>query len=302
MTTATEAAYREFRPLSFSIAYRMTGSASEAEDIVQDAFLRFHRAAENGTVIESPRAFVSTVTTRLAIDHMRSAKTRRESYFGPWLPEPVITSNNSEFERAERTDSLSLSFLVLLERLTPVERAVFLLREIFDYSYEEIAEIVGKSDTNCRQLFVRARKHIEETKKRFTATKEERQSLADRFFEAAQRGDLNSLVAFLSMEVAFYGDGGGKGRGLPQPVFGAEKVHRFLVTGIFGKFAQYGVRAERAEINGAPGALFFDVDNRLINAFVLEIGDGAIQTVLSIINPDKLTHLGYPLSPLATAG
>ena len=300
MTTATERAYREYRTLSFSIAYRMTGSVSEAEDIVQESFLRFHRATQNGLSIESPRAFLTTVTTRLAIDHMRSAKARRETYFGPWLPEPLITSNAPELELAEMVDSLSLSFFVLLERLTPVERAVFLLREVFGYDYQEIAKIVGKSQANCRQLFARGRQHIDEAKPRFTATKEEQQALAHRFFDAAQHGDVDGLMKLLASDVALYGDGGGKGRGLPQPLFGAERVHRFLATGIFGKFAQYGVRMQRTEINGAPGALFVDAENRLINAFVLEIAGGAVQTVRSIINPDKLTHLGYPLSPLAT--
>ncbi len=300
MTTTTEAAYHEYRPLSFSIAYRMTGSVSEAEDIVHESFLRFYRAEKSGVSIESPRAFLTTVTTRIAIDSMRSAKTRRETYFGPWLPEPLLTTHASPFDVVEMADSLSLSFLLLLERLTAVERAVFLLREVFDYGYDEIARIVGKTEANCRQLFVRARKHIDEEKPRFTTTKEEQQSLADRFFEAAQHGDLSRLIDFLARDVAFYGDGGGKGRGLPRPVFGAEKVHRFLSAGIFGRFAEYGVRTQRAEINGAPGALFFDAEDRLINALVLEIGDGAIQTVRSVINPDKLAHLGHPLSPLAT--
>ena len=299
--TATEAAYQEYRPLSFAIAYRMTGSVAEAEDIVQESFMRYHRATEGGTAIDSPRAFVTTVTTRLAIDHMRSAKLRRETYVGPWLPEPLLTSSTSEYELAELADSLSLSFRGLLERLTPVERAVFLLREVFDYGYDEIATIVDKSEANCRQLFVRAHKHIDEAKPRFAATKEQQQSLADRFFRAAQRGDLDGLITFLAKDAAFYGDGGGKGRGLPQPVFGAQRVHNFLAKGIFGKFAQYGLRMERAEINDAPGALLFDADGRLINALVLEISDGALQVVRSIINPDKLMHLGFPLSPLATS-
>ncbi len=302
MTTTTEDAYQQYRPLSFSIAYRMTGSVTEAEDIVQESFLRFHRAARSGPSIESPRAFVTTVTARLAIDHLRSAKVRRETYFGPWLPEPLLTSNAPELERTELHDSLSLSFLVLLERLNPVERAVFLLREVFDYDYGDIAKIVEKSEANCRQLFVRAHKHLEEGKPRFTATRSEQESLANHFFAAAQRGDLEALIQFLAPNASFYGDGGGKGRGLPQPLFGADKVHRFLATGMFAKFAQHGVRIQRAEINGSPGALFFDQEHRLINAFALEIAAGAIQSVRSIINPDKLTHLGYPLSPLATTG
>ena len=189
----------------------MLGTVGDAEDVVQDAFLRLQRARRDGTAIESPRAFLATVATRLAIDQLRSARARRESYFGPWLPEPLITATESDpAELAEMADSLSLSFLVLLETLSPVERAVFLLRQVFDYRYDEIAEIVDKNEANCRQIFARSRTRIDAGKPRFQADLEHQQELAHRFLAAFDRGEVDRLVEFLAADVAFYGDGGGK--------------------------------------------------------------------------------------------
>ena len=288
----------ELRPLLFSIAYRMLGSVGDAEDIVQEAMLRAERAEAEGERIESRKAFLTTVATRLAIDQLRSARARRETYFGPWLPEPLLTSTEPDAaEHAEMADSLSMSFLVLLETLSPVERAVFLLREVFEYGYDEIAEIVDKSEANCRQIFARARKRIDEGKPRFEADRRQQEELAERFMDAAENGELDRLVDFLAADVVFTGDGGGKGRGLPKPVYGRERVHR-LLRSFFPLYRETGATMRRTEINGKPGVLFLDADGRLINVFAFEIAGGAIQALRSIINPDKLGHLGYPLSDL----
>jgi RNA polymerase sigma-70 factor (ECF subfamily) len=292
-------AFAELRPLIFSIAYRMLGSVSDAEELVQEVFLRIHRALRDGERIESPRAYATTLATRLAIDQLRSARARRETYFGPWLPEPILTADEQPDQIAEMADSLSLSFLVLLEQLSPNERAVFLLREVFDYSYAEIAEILGTSEANCRQLLTRSRRHIQAGKHRFDADREEQRELAAKFFAAVEADRLSELVDYLAEDAVFQGDGGGKGRGLPRPIYGRERVNRLLRDGFFPGYQRIGARIEPTELNGEPGALCFDADGRLINVLCLEIADGAINTVRSVINPDKLAHLGYELSPLA---
>ncbi|MEN3283897.1 MAG: hypothetical protein V7607_5037 [Solirubrobacteraceae bacterium] len=289
----------ELRPLLFSIAYRMLGSVGDAEDVVQEAYLRAERAQADGTRIESRRAFLTTVTTRLAIDELRSARARRETYVGPWLPEPLLTSTEPDAgEHAEMADSLSMSFLVLLETLTPVERAVFLLREVFEYGYDEIAEIVGKSEANCRQILTRARKRIDEGKPRFEADRSQQEELARRFLEAFEEGNVDGLVELLAADAVFVGDGGGKGRGISRPVYGREHVTRLLVS-FLPRYRTASATVRLGEVNGQPGALFFDADERLVNVFAFEVAEGAIQAVRSVINPDKLAHLGYPLSPLA---
>ena len=282
----------ELRPLLFSIAYRMLGSASDAEDMVQEAFLRFHRETAAGTQVESPKSYLSAVTTRLCIDHLRSARVRRESYVGTWLPEPLLTEETSDAERhAETADSLSMGFLVLLESLTPVERAVFLLREVFEYDYDEIASVVGKSEENCRQIAVRARRQVQAGKPRFEASKAERDELARRFFAAAAEGDVEDLVSMLAADVVAYADGGGKGFAFPKPVHGREKVARLLQAGA-AQGRRLGVVAVRlAEINGQPGALFLDADDVAIAAVSLDIVDGQVQTMHAVSNPEKLAHL-----------
>lgn len=281
----------------FSIAYRMLGSASDAEDLVQEAYERLLRVSAAGTVIESRPAFLTTVTTRLAIDHLRSARVRRESYVGTWLPEPVLTDPDPA-ERAEMSDSLSLSFLVLLETLTPVERAVFLLREVFGYPYLEIAEIVDKSEANCRQLLSRARSRIDDGRPRFEVSEQQRDALTARFQAAAEDGEVTALVDLLAADVVFFGDGGGKARAVIAPVFGDQRVARLLV-GFFKRYASLGARLDVAHVNGQPGLLAFDAEDRLINVLALDIAEGMIQTVRSVINPDKLAHLGYRLSDVA---
>ena len=282
----------------FSIAYEMLGVVGDAEDIVQEAFLRLHRFERDGGLVESRRGFLTTVTARLAIDELRSARARRERYFGPWLPEPLLTDSEPDpAELAERADSLALSSLVLLERLSPVERAVFLLREVFDYEYAEIAETVQRTEVNCRQICARARRRVESGKPRISADKTEQQELAAQFVDAFEQGEVEPLVEMLAPDVVFTGDGGGKGMGLPKPVHGRGRVGRLL-----GAFVQQGhaagARMERVSVNRQPGTLNFDAERKLINVFVLEIADGSIQAVRSIINPDKLDHLGYQLSAL----
>ena len=282
----------ELRPLLFSIAYRMLGSASDAEDIVQEAFLRFHRETAAGTEVESPKSYLSAVTTRLCIDHLRSARVRRESYVGTWLPEPLLTEEVSDVERhAETADSLSMGFLVLLESLTPVERAVFLLREVFEYDYDEIASVVGKSEENCRQIAVRARRQVQAGKPRFEASKAEREELARRFFRAAGEGDVESLVGMLAADVVAYADGGGKATAFPRPVHGRDKVLRIL-KGPAARGERLSVSGIRlAEINGQPGAMFLDPDGVPVVAVSLDIVDGQVQTMHAVSNPEKLEHL-----------
>lgn len=287
--------YEKLRPLLFSIAYRMLGSASEAEDIVQEAFLRFHRAQEEGERIDSPRAWLSAVTTRLSIDQLRSARVRRETYTGTWLPEPLLTAD--EPDHAETADSLSMAFLVLLESLSPVERAVFLLREVFDYPYGEIAEVIGKSEVATRQLAVRARRHVEERKPRFEADRKRREELASRFFAAAEEGDTAGLMNLLADDVVLYGDGGGKAPALARPLYGAQRVAKTLVNWT-KQAARAGLSFELTAVNGEPGAVARDADGRVVSVLSLHIADGVVESVRSVVNPDKLAHLG----PVADAG
>jgi RNA polymerase sigma-70 factor (ECF subfamily) len=288
----TEAPYEELRPLLFSIAYRMVSSVSEAEDIVQEAFLRVHRAEAEGTKVDSPKAYLSAVVTRLSIDHLKSARPRREQYVGQWLPEPLLTDSAPHAAvQAETADSLSMAFLVLLESLTPVERAVFLLREVFDYDYAEIAKIVQRSEDNCRQLYVRARHHIDEGRPRFEASREQRDELARRFFAAAQLGDTNALVELLAADVVVYGDGGGKAPSWTEPIHGRERVAKLMVATL-AQVARLGGSVVTTALNGQPGVMFVDEEGRIAAVMSLEIGDGLVQTIRGITNPDKLAHLG----------
>ena len=298
--SADDGEFEELRPLLFSIAYRMLGTVSEAEDVVQDAYLRHQRALADGAEIESARAYLSAVVTRLAIDRLRSAQARREVYVGEWLPEPVLTDDDADTDpalHAEHADSLSLAFLVLLEQLSPVERAVFLLHDVFAYGYDEIAAIVGKSEDNPRQLATRARKHVEERRPRFEASREERDELARRFFAAAQDGDLAALESLLAHDVVLRGDGGGKVPALARALHGRNRVARTLLA-----WARQGARMPGAamrpiEVNGQPGALMLDPDGLVIGVMALDIAGGQVQGVSSIVNPDKLRHVG-PLADM----
>jgi RNA polymerase sigma-70 factor (ECF subfamily) len=265
--------------------------------MVQEAFLRYHRSRQEGVAIDSPKAWLAAVVTRLAIDHLRSARVRRETYVGQWLPEPVVTEQSPSEDRLEMTGSLSMAFLVVLETLSPVERAVFLLREVFDYDYAEIAGIVEKSEDNCRQIFTRAKRRIDARKPRFEPSREKRDELAGRFFAACREGSLNDLVSLLAADATFYGDGGGKTAAVMRPVLGRDRVAR-LILGIFSKGKLIATRMAPAEVNGQPGAITFDDRDRIVSVFALEIVDGAVHAVRSVINPDKLRHLG-PVSDLA---
>ena len=283
----------ELRPVSFAIAYQMLGSVSEAEDVVQEALLRVHRALDTGEQIASPRAFIATVTTRLAINELRSARARRELYVGEWLPEPIITDRQDDPARhAETADSLSLAMLVLLESLSPEQRAVLLLHDVFDYGYPEIAAIVGKSDDNVRQLATRARRHVKLRRPRFQTTRQQRDELARRFFAAAEQGDLAGLEALLAHDVELTGDGGGKVPALARSLRGRSRVASVIANGIRRVSELPGVSWRPVEVNGSPGALFLDGHQQLIGVLALDITDGQITSISSIVNPDKLTHLG----------
>jgi RNA polymerase sigma-70 factor (TIGR02957 family) len=283
----------ELRPVAFAIAYRMLGSVAEAEDVVQEALLRLHRTLEAGQHIESPRAFLATVTTRLAIDELRSARSRRERYVGDWLPEPIVTDGADDpARRAEMADSLSLALLVLLESLSPEQRAVLLLHDVFDYGYDEIAAIVDKSEPAVRQLAVRARSHVEQRRPRFQTSREQRDELARRFFAAVQDGDVAGLEALLAHDVVLTGDGGGKVPALGRRLQGRSRVARTLVNWIKWGSRVPGASLRPVEVNGAPGALLLDGEERLVAVWALEVSDGQITGVSSIINPEKLGHLG----------
>jgi RNA polymerase sigma-70 factor (TIGR02957 family) len=296
---ADEALLDELRPGAFAIAYRMLGTVSEAEDIVQEALFRFHRAQEEGERIESPRAYVSTVVTRLGIDQLRSSRRRREMYVGEWLPAPLVTSEEEDPARqAEMADSLSLSFLVLLESLSPEQRAVFLLHDVFDYGYDEVARIVGKSEANARQLASRARRHVEERRPRYEATRQQREKLADRFFAAVEEGDVKSLEAMLAEDVVLAGDGGGKVPALTRAMYGARRVARTLTTWSRLGLRLAGASIRRVEVNGQPGAILLDPDGNVVSVMALDIADDRVQGVRSVVNPDKLRHLG----PVADLG
>jgi RNA polymerase sigma-70 factor (ECF subfamily) len=289
--TAAEA-YEQLRPLMFSIAYQMLGEASEAEDIVQEAFLRYHRAEAGGARIDSPKAYLSAVTTRLCIDYLRSARVRRETYPGEWLPEPLLTDDApGPAGLTEQADSLSMAFLLLLERLSPVERAVFLLHDVFRYGYDEVAPIVGKSEGNTRQLALRARRHVAEHRPRFEASRRKREELAARFLSAVGDGDMDGLVEMLAADAVVYGDSGGISPSWPRPIVGRDRVIRLLLA-VAEQARQLGLVIRPAGINGQPGALLLDPGGALVSVMVLDIADGQVQTVRSIINPDKLRHLG----------
>ena len=290
--------FDELRPSAFAIAYRMLGSVSEAEEMVQEGFLRLHRAREGGDRIESPRAYLATVVSRLSLDQLRSARARRETYVGEWLPEPLSpTDEDDPFRKAEMADSLSLAFLVVLESLSPEQRAAFLLRDVFDEPYDRIAGIVGTSEQNARQLTTRARRRVAEARPRFEASREQREELASRFFAAVEDGDLAGLENLLADDVVLRGDGGGKARAVARPIHGRAKVARALGAGIRASVRLGGLTWHREDINGQPGALVLDRDDGLIGVMVLDIAEGRIQSVNSIVNPDKLRHLG-PLGDL----
>ena len=286
-------AYVDLRPLLFSIAYRMLGSVSEAEDIVQETFVRYQQALADGTTVESPKAYLSAVVTRLAIDHLKSARVRRETYVGEWLPEPLVTDGNAgdPAEQAEQVDSLSMSFLLLLERLTPVERAIFLLHDVFDYDFEEVGRIVGRTAATCRQHAVRARKFVAANRPRFDASEAERDELLRGFLAAADRGDVDGLIELLAEDAVVHGDGGGKVPQWSQPIVGAEKVARMFAS-LGSQVRRLGATLERHEVNGQPGVIFRGPNGGVFSVMSFEIVGGRVATIRSVVNPDKLGHVG----------
>ena len=281
--------FEELRPLLFSIAYRILSSVAEAEDAVQETWLRFDGTATRPT---STKAFLSATVTRIAIDVLRSARVRREEYVGPWFPEPLLSDPYQDPARSvELADSVSMAALLLLEQLSPLERTVFVLREVFAFGFEEIATTVGRSESACRQLLVRARRHMADGRPRFSADRREREELATRFFDALKDGDVGGLRELLAADVQFVGDGGGKAPQLAKAIAGAENVARVLGT-VFPWLIRIDVSCEPHEVNGEPGALFRDRDGKVLHTLALDVLDGRIQTIRAVINPDKLSHLG----------
>lgn len=281
--------FEHLRPLLFAIAYRILGSVSEAEDAVQEAWLRYEASLAQPV---STKAFLSTVVTRISIDVLRSARVRREEYVGQWFPEPLLVDPYVDPARsAELADSVSMAALLLLERLSPLERAVFVLRDVFGFDFSEIASVVGRSEAACRQLAVRARRHMDAGRPRFETDRRERDELAARFFDALREGDVDGLRELLAADVQMVGDGGGKAPQWARGIIGAENVARMLAS-TFPWFARIEVTLEPHEVNGHPGAIVRDRDNKVLNTLALDILDGRIQTIRSVINPDKLGHVG----------
>jgi RNA polymerase sigma-70 factor (ECF subfamily) len=282
--------FEELRPLLFSIAYRILGSVSDAEDALQETWLRYQATTTQPT---STKAFLSAVTTRISIDVLRSARVRREQYVGQWLPEPLLTDPYDDPARsAELADSVSMAALLLLERLSPLERAVFVLREVFGFGFPQVASAVGRSEEACRQLAVRARRHMDAGRPRFEADRRERERLAARFFDALHHSDIDGLQDLLAADVQLVGDGGGKVPAIGQtPIIGANNVARVLATA-FPRMVQMKVTAEPHDVNGQPGAIFRDRNNNVVSTLTLDVLDGQIQTIRSVTNPDKLRHVG----------
>ncbi len=287
MTRAEE--FEELRPLLFSIAYRILGTVSEAEDAVQDTWLRYEVSP---TQPNSAKAFLAAVVTRVSIDVLRSARVRREEYVGPWFPEPLVTDPYEDPQRsAELADSVSMAALLLLERLTPLERAVFVLREVFGFGFPEIASAVERSEAACRQLAVRARRHVDAGRPRFEADRREREKLAARFFGALREGDVAGLQELLAADVQLVGDGGGNAPALARSIIGAEKVARTLAS-FLPWLVRIDVTLEPREVNGQPGAILRDRDGKVLSTLTLDMVDGQVQTIRSVSNPDKLGHVG----------
>ena len=280
--------FTDLRPYLFSIAYRMLGSVADAEDVVQEAFLRYHRAGEPA---DSPKAYLSAVTTRLCIDQLRSARARRETYVGEWLPEPLLTDDADPAVSVVDADSLSTAFLLVLERLSPVERAVFLLHDVFGYEFAEVARMVERTPDNCRQIGVRARRHVNEQAPRFETSRAEREELAGRFLAAFTEGDVAGLASVLAADVVLQGDGGGHQPSWPNAISGRDKVVRVLVA-LAADITRLGLVISPSQVNGQPGARVLTGDGELINVITVDVADGQVQHLWSVINPDKLRHLG----------
>jgi RNA polymerase sigma-70 factor (ECF subfamily) len=281
-------AFEENRQLLFGIAYRMLGTVADAEDMVQNTFLRWQDARD----VHSPRAWLTTVITRLCINHLKSARVQREIYVGPWLPEPIVTEYEPErLENTKLADSLSLAFLVLLENLTPTERAVFVLREVFNYEFAEIAPMVEKTESNCRQILARARKQVEERQPRFEVSPDAAEALIQKFGVAVRTGNIEDLLSMLAKDVILVSDGGGKAIAVLRPIYGADRVSRLLV-GATRKFGSPTQQSRSVIINGMPGIMSFD-DGRVLRVAALGIREGRIHSIYIVSNPDKLRHISH---------
>lgn len=279
--------FNQHRSLLFALAYRMLGTVTDAEDMVQETFLRWQQTTE--ATVKSAKTYLSTITTRLCIDHLRSARVQREQYVGPWLPEPIMTQQtNDPAVQVELADSLSMAFLVVLERLSPIERAVFLLREVFDYNYDEIAQMVGKSPANCRQILRRSRQHIAAQRPRFPVSHQQQEQIAAQFLEASSQGSLQDLLTLLAKDVTFWSDGGGQVVAALKPLQGAMKVTRFLLA-ISSKWLSTSI-AHVIEVNGQPGILY-RVNDDIHSVMTFEIVDSYIQSIYSVRNPEKLKRI-----------
>lgn len=289
------ATFDQYRSLLFSVAYRMLGSVADAEDMLQETFIRWQLVPD--AEIRSPRAFLVTIISRLCITHLQSARVQREEYVGQWLPEPIITGPGSDPLEIIRVDeSLSMAFLVMLERLTAVERAVFLLREVFEYEYSEIAAVLGQSETNCRQILSRAKQHVSAIRPRFKTSRQKKSDLLERFLKATSSGDMEGLVTLLSNDVVLHSDGGGKAIAVPNLIQGAENVAR----GIFGglqKIVPKNLVRRVMEINGEPGVVSY-LDGKPHSVLTLGAGEGRIHAIYILTNPEKIAHLpGLPTPP-----
>jgi len=287
------AVFEQHRRLLFSIAYRMLGSVADAEDALQDAFIRWQRAPE--VEIRSPKAFLVTIVSRISVSHLQSARAQRETYVGEWLPEPIVTGPGGDVARLAQIDeSVSMAVLLLLERLTPIERAVFLLAEIFDYTHAEIGAMLDLTETNCRQILRRARQHVRMERPRFGASTRQHTDLLQRFHQAAGSGDMDGLLALLSSDVVMHTDGGGKASALPLPIFGADKVAR---ASVFGQTRLMSLRVLQriVELNGEPGIVSY-LNGRPQSVFTIHVKDGRITAIFIVTNPEKLSHLPPPPS------
>jgi RNA polymerase sigma-70 factor (ECF subfamily) len=287
------ATFEEHRNLLFSIAYRMLGSVTDAEDTLQDAFIRWRDASD--VEIRSPKAFLTTIVSRLCINHLQSARVQREAYVGEWLPEPLVTDPGRDASEILQVDeSVSMALLVLLERLTPEERAVFLLHEVFDYKHAEIGAMLSLTEPNCRQLLRRAQQHVSLARPRFKPPDREHKELLERFYQAASNGDVDGLIALLATDAVVHTDGGGKATGLPHPIHGADKVARAAVHGLRRLLEQHAL-LRIVTINGAPGFVSY-LNGRPHSVSTVETRNGRIEAIYVVTNPDKLAHLPPPPS------
>jgi RNA polymerase sigma-70 factor (ECF subfamily) len=282
------ATFDQYRSLLFSIAYRMLGSVADAEDMLQETFIRWQQSTED--TIRSPRAFLVTIVSRLCINHLQSARVQREEYVGQWLPEPIVTDAGSDpFGIIKVDESLSMAFLLLLERLTPIERAVFLLREVFEYEYSEIASVLGQSEVNCRQILRRARQHVTTLRPRFETSEQKQNDLLQSFLKAVETGETEGLVALLSNDVVLHSDGGGKAAAVPNPVRGAGNVARGILGGL-RRFVPKTLVRRLVRINGEPGVVNY-LNGKPHSVLTLDAAGGRIRAIYVVTNPEKLSHL-----------